>query len=304
MSTLTARPAVSVRPIRLEAPERGEALLVHLTAPTSGQGLPVIVFSHGYGAFGASMETYRPLVDHWVDQGFVVIQPNHLDAQGLAPEDPRSEDLWRIRIHDLIRTLDQLDTALAAVPGLRDRVNRDQIAIAGHSYGATTASALLGARVLDAAGNPSATFKDPRVKAGVLLALTGTGGENLSPFAQQNFSFMNPDFTELTTPTLVIAGSADQSPLTVRGPDWFTDGYHLAPGATDLLALTGAEHSLGGINGYHDTHTTDENPRHVHLIRHASTAYLRSALAGIDDAWNQFRTDHSNDSELSMLSSK
>jgi predicted dienelactone hydrolase len=300
MATLTA-PTISVRPISLAAPDRGTDLLVHLTAPSAGADLPVIVFSHGYGAFGASMDTYRPLVDHWVDQGFVVVQPNHLDAQGLAADDPRNAVLWEIRIRDLRQVVDRLGTVLAAIPGLPERTDLSRLAVAGHSYGATTASALVGARVVGADGTLSASAKDPRVKAAVLLALTGTGGEDLSPFAQENFPFMSPDFSDLTTPSLVVAGGADDSPLSVRGPDWFTDGFRLAPGATDLLTLTGAEHSLGGINGYNDTHTTDEDPDRVALVRRASTAYLRRALGIEQESWAQVRNEAT---ELGRFESK
>jgi hypothetical protein len=35
---------------------------------------------------------------------------------------------------------------------------------------------------------------------------TSTGGADLSPFAAENFSFMSPDFAELNTPTLIVAG--------------------------------------------------------------------------------------------------
>lgn len=286
MATLTAQ-TVSVRPITLPAPDRGADLLVHLTAPSVGTDLPVIVFSHGYGVFGASMDTYRPLVDHWTEQGFVVVQPNHLDAQGLAADDPRNASLWEIRIRDLRQVVDQLATVLAAIPGLAERTDVSRLAVAGHSYGATSVSALVGARVVGADGTPSPSAKDERVKAAVLLALTGTGGDDLSPFAQENFPFMSPDFSDLTTPSLVVAGDADDSPLSVRGPEWFTDGFHLAPGATDLLTLTGAEHSLGGINAYDDTHTTDESPERVALVRRASTAYLRSALGIEPGSWRE-----------------
>ena len=96
---------------------------------------------------------------------------------------------------------------------------------------------------------------------------------------------MSPDFAELKTPSLIVAGDHDDSPLTVRGPDWFTDGYRLSPGATSLLTLSGAEHGLGGIHGYNDTRTTDESPERVALIQHATLAYLRTALGVDDDAW-------------------
>jgi hypothetical protein len=96
---------------------------------------------------------------------------------------------------------------------------------------------------------------------------------------------MSPDFTEMKTPSLIVAGDHDDSPLTVRGPDWFTDGYRLSPGATDLLLLFGAEHGLGGIQGYNDTRTTDESPERVAVIQQATLAYLRTALDLDKDAW-------------------
>ncbi|MFJ9368835.1 hypothetical protein ACIRRA_31035 [Nocardia sp. NPDC101769] len=129
------------------------------------------------------------------------------------------------------------------------------------------------------------------MKAGVLLATTGLGGDTLTPFAAENFSFMNPDFDNLTTPTLVVAGDHDQSHLSTRGPDWFTDVYVYSPGAQSLLTIFGGDHSLGGIHGYNANDTTDESPARVALIREASRAFLRSAL-GIDDMeWKQTQAD-------------
>ncbi|MFG2708202.1 hypothetical protein [Streptomyces sp. NPDC048386] len=96
---------------------------------------------------------------------------------------------------------------------------------------------------------------------------------------------MSPDFTETKTSSLVVAGAHDQSPLTVRGPDWFSDAYRLSPGATELLPQFGAEHGLGGIPGANDTRTTDENPERVALDQHATWAYLRTAVGLDNDAW-------------------
>lgn len=89
----------------------------------------------------------------------------------------------------------------------------------------------------------------------------------------------------MKTPTLVVAGDADTSPLTVRGPDWFTDAYTLSPGATCLVTLFGGEHMLGGISGYLVTETTDENPPRVAAVQQLTWAYLRSALYPGDPAW-------------------
>jgi dienelactone hydrolase len=232
-----------------------------------------------------SMDNYAPLVDFWAARGFVVIQPTHLDSLGLAPDDPRTPLIWRIRTDDLTCILDQLDTIEADVPGLAGRIDHDRIAAAGHSWGAQTANTLAGARVVDADGTPGESMADPRVRAAVLLCLPGIGGADLTPFAAEYFSFMSPDFAEMKTPSLIVAGDHDDSPLTVRGPDWFTDGYRLSSGATDLLTLFGAEHGLGGIQGYNDTRTTDESPERVAVIQQATLAYLRTALGLDNDAW-------------------
>jgi predicted dienelactone hydrolase len=277
-----AVPVISVKPVTLSAPDRGDDLQVRVTAPTTGRDLPVVVFSHG---MTLTMDDYAPLADFWAAHGFVVVQPTHLDSLGLAPDDRRTPLIWRIRTDDLTGVLDRLGTVEAQVPGLAGRVDHDRIAVAGHSWGAQTASTLAGARVVDADGIPGESMADPRVKAAVLMSLPGTGGADLSPMAAQYFPFMNPDFAELKTPALLLAGDQDRSPLTVRGPDWFTDGFRLGPGVTDLVTLFGAEHGLGGIQGSFDTRTTDESPERVALVQQLTLAYLRTALGLDDEAW-------------------
>jgi hypothetical protein len=116
----------------------------------------------------------------------------------------------------LKRILDQLDLIEASVPGLPGRLDRARIAAAGHSWGGQTASMLLGARVLDSDGKPGEDMSDPRVTAGVLLATTGEGGADLTPFAAGHFPFMNPSFADMATPALVIAGD-ETSPNCLAG---------------------------------------------------------------------------------------
>ncbi|TDU80222.1 alpha/beta fold hydrolase [Streptomyces sp. KS 21] len=294
---------VSAKPIVLPVPDRGEDLQVRVSAPASGGDLPVIVFSHG---FGWSMNGYAPLADFWAAHGFVVIQPTHLDSRtlGIPHEDPRTPRIWRIRIEDLTRVLDELDVLEASVPGLGGRIDRSRIAVAGHSWGAQTASALLGARVLDSDGVPGEDMSDPRVKTGVLLALTGLG-DDLTPFAVENLPFMRPSFDTMTPPALIVAGDKDQSMLSTRGPDWFTDPYTYSPGDKSLLTVFGAEHSLGGIPGYEVAETTDESPARVALVQQLTTAFLRSVLHGEDTGWKAAAADLENAPDpLGKLESK
>jgi predicted dienelactone hydrolase len=273
--TGTTSPVVSVKPVVLSAPGRGADLQVRVSAPTTGGDLPVVVFSHGVGW---SMDGYGPLADFWAARGFVVVQPTHLDSRtlDLPADDPRTPLIWRSRVEDLTRVLDQLEFVAASAPGLAGRLDHGRIAVAGHSWGAQTASMLLGARVLDAAGVPGPDLSDPRVTAGVLLALAGRGGADLTAFAAEHFPFMNPSFDDMTTPALVVSGDRDQSMLSVRGPDWFTDPYLLSPAPKSLLTVSGADHALGGIHEYSVPEPTDESPGRLALVQRITWAYLRS----------------------------
>jgi predicted dienelactone hydrolase len=279
----TEVPVISVRPVVLpSAPKRGVDLEVRVSAPVTGTHLPLVVFSHG---FGWSLDGYGPLAEFWAAHGFVVVQPTHLDSTSLRlpPEDPRTPDIWIHRIADLVAVLDHLDAVEAAIPGLAGRLDRQRVAVAGHSWGATTASALAGARVV----GDARSWADARVKAAVLLAVAGSGGDDLTPFAAEHFRFMNPDFAELRTPALLVAGDEDRSALSTRGPDWWTDAYALSPGPKSLLTLRGAEHHLGGIHTYLAGSEVQPpfSTELVSLLQHATTAFLRDALGVDSSGW-------------------
>ncbi|WP_370666300.1 alpha/beta hydrolase family protein [Streptomyces sp. IBSBF 2507] len=303
-ATATA-PVVSVKPVVLPAPERAEDLRVRVSAPVSGHGLPVVLLAHG---FGSSLDGYGPLADHWAAHGFVVVQPTHLDSRtvGLAEDDPRRPGLWRSRVEDMRRILDDLDVVEAAVPGLAGRLDRSRVAAAGHSFGGQTAGILLGLRVRDPATGEAEDLSDPRVRAGVLLATAGAGGDALTPFAAEHLPWLrHPDFTRMTAPALVVAGDKDDLPLTVRGADWTADPYVLSPGEKSLLTLFGAEHFLGGISGYEAAETTDENPAHVALVQRVTLAYLRHTLGVDSSGWATVRGDLAGDAHpLGRLESK
>ncbi|WP_127754826.1 alpha/beta fold hydrolase [Devosia sp. 1566] len=285
-------PVASVRALRLQSPGRGEDLQLRVSAPVVGSDLPVILFSHG---FGSSMDAYGPLAHYWAAHGFVVIQPTYLDSRrlGLALDDERRHSIWRIRVQDAKRILDHLDQIERGLPGLAGRVNRDNVAAAGHSFGGQTTSMLLGARML-AGGLDEAMF-DPRIKAGVLLASAGKGGDDLSEIGRAITPYLHTSFDHMITPTLVVAGDADHSPLTTRGPDWFYEPYQLAPGSKTLLNVFGGEHMLGGISGYAVTETTDECPERVAFIQKVTLAYLRQQLLGDEEAWSSVRAALSYD---------
>ena len=267
---------VAIKPVSVPAAGREPGLQVKVTAPVSGQDLPVIVFSHGNAW---SMDAYEPLVDRWAAAGFVVVQPTHLDSRRHAVgfDDPAFRSIWRIRIADLHAVLDGLDGLLARAGGLDARSDLDRVAAVGHSWGAQSVGTLLGARVLDAHGDPGEDLTHTAVRAGALIAATGTG-DSLTPFALEHLPFMRPDYSTMSTRALVVAGGKDHSALSTRGPDWFTDAYHLSPGPKSLLTVTEGEHTLGGIAGERVAETTDDDPARAALVADAVSAYLLDAL--------------------------
>jgi len=278
---------VAVKPITVPTTGRGIDLQVKVTAPASGENLPVIVFSHGNAW---SMDGYEPLVDRWAAAGVVVVQPTHLDSRrnGIGFDDPRFGTIWRVRIADLHAVLDNLDDLLAQAGGLDARIDRSRIAAVGHSWGAQTVGTLLGARVFDAEGQPGEDFSHPTVKTGALIAATGTG-DTLTPFALEHLSFMKPDYSTMIGRALVIAGGKDQSAMSTRGPDWFTDAYHLSPTPKSLLTIADGEHTLGGIAGEKVTETTDEDTARVAFVADAVSSYLLDAFDLDGARWGSLR---------------
>jgi pimeloyl-ACP methyl ester carboxylesterase len=291
----TPVPIASISPLGLSVSSRPVLLALRATFPvTISRPLPVILLSHGHGLSNwlSSLKGYAPLYEHLASQGFVVLQPTHLSSKSLGLSSQPGQELhWTSRPRDMSNILDQLDAIEAAVPQLQGKLDRANVGVIGHSLGGLTASQLLGCTNKDPR-DPEGKVLDltePRIRAGVILAGTGKGGEDLSEMGRTALvPFYGPDFSTMRTPTLVVYGDEDVGPhLTVRDATWHADPYMLAPGSKDLLTVKGGKHGLGGISGWDVAETLDESPQMLTMVLRMISAYFRSQLLERDQSWNE-----------------
>lgn len=157
------------------APEQVErfgpySLAVATGAPAAGEGLPLVVISHGNNG---SPWTYRGMAAHLARAGFVVALPEH-------PGNSRSDGSLAgtaANLENRPRHVRLVLDALFADEHLGPRLSRSGAGVIGHSIGAYTALAVAGGRpsafpheVPDGQARAVPVARDPRVRALVLLA--------------------------------------------------------------------------------------------------------------------------------------
>lgn len=284
-------PIIAFSPVVLPVPGRHVDLEMKVTAPATGNNLPVIVLSHGHGAshFLSSYKGYAPLVDLFAAEGFVVIQPTHQNSKALAldPSLPEAPLFWSSRASDMKFILDNLDKIISTVPGLSGRVDKEKVAAVGHSMGGHTVAMLAGMQVTDPATGKIVDATEPRYKALVLIGVTG-GPEGLNgPFRERYPVLLGGSYQTMRLPALVVNGDKDKNLMFSDVDNWRADAYYQSPGPKDLLTVYEAEHIFGGISGYDVLETSDENPERVAFVGQSILAYIRSTLNPKDLSWEQ-----------------
>jgi len=289
--TQSQTPIISFSPVVLPVPGRHADLEIKVSAPASGNNLPVILLSHGHGAsnFLSSYRGYGPIVDFFAAEGFVVIQPTHQNSKalGLSASLPEAPLFWSSRPADMKFILDHLDEIISKVPGLTGRIDKAKVAAIGHSLGGHTVAMLAGMEVTDPSTGQIVNVTEPRIKAPVMIGLPG-GPEGLSAIASHRFPILAAsNFRSMALPALIVNGDKDKNPMFSDLDNWRADAYYQSPGPKDLLTVFGAEHIFGGISGYDALETSDEDPERVAFVCETILAYIRSTFDPKDQSWEE-----------------
>ena len=178
-----------------------------------GTPFPLIVFAHGLDSEGF---IYDPLLEQWVEQGYVVVAPTFPLSNIAAPGGDTARDLAN-QPGDMSYVLTQVLT-MSQEPGnlLSGMVDPGRIAGVGHSLGAMTVLAW----------TENTCCRDTRVDAAVIIDGTET------KFGTGKF------FKGRTTPILVLHGTADKTIPYSAGKKIYED----AKPPKFLVSLIGAPH--------------------------------------------------------------
>ena len=225
----------------------GRTLRTTIWAPEGDGPFPIVLFSHGLGALP---ESFRPLFEDWVHDGFVVIGPTYPHTNGRNATNPR--DLVNqpadasFVLDSVIELMSERDHKLSG------RLDPERISAVGHSMGGMTTVALA-----------STCCADGRIDAGVIYAGDAT-------------AFRDDGFVRDAPPLLFIHGDADAVVSYESGREAYRD----ATGPKAFITLAGADHTGPFF---------DDTGTHGSVVSAATLAFLRWTLRNDAGALEELR---------------
>ena len=260
----------------LAVPVENREMSLRIVYPDQSGPYPIIVLSHG--TFSSS-DKYNLVVEFWAERGYVVILPNHLDANyGIIPS--KTEDMIRIihtRISDMSFILDNLDASEGQNPGLKGKLNRHQIIAAGHSIGTQVVLVNTGQRIRNPTNNYVTESSEDRFMAAVMLSDPGKMA-------------MMPDDTWKggSAPTFLSTGSEDYGLMGDgrREAEYQNEILTLPDESTGdkyLLLIERGDHYFGGLI-HRDV---DKAPDYdgLAIFNAASLAFMDAHTRDAEPAW-------------------
>lgn len=222
------------------------AVNLAVSYPSGESEYPLIVFSHGHAL---DNQSYANLTDYWVERGYFVVAPLHLDSGGdLAVVSGITEKYGRdwiaaSRILEMKAAIDQIANIVSSLDDFQGTVLTDQVIAAGHSYGALSSQQLSGAKVElsdDSIYPLPASLVDERIVAVVAVSPPGLMKNHLT----------EATWLDYKTPQLVVTGPNDFFPfIWPNYEDHFVSYLTAQPGSNYLLVLDEMDHYLGNLIG-------------------------------------------------------
>ncbi len=249
--------------------------------PFPGGGpYPLLVFSHGYGGSGLGAAYFTEAL---AARGWIVAAPDHRDrdsavrirtgqrrdfdrkgflrrAGEIARSGPDDRDAYLYRLDEMRLVLDRMTES----PAFGKLIDRERIAVGGHSLGGFTALGLCGT---------IPQRRDGRIKA-VLLFSTGAGG----------YLYRESELAAVKMPAMVFLGASERTQR--RGTRTMADLadtiYRSLSPPKYLLEIRGAGH-FSFNNRFADTLSArllSGSERQFEVIRRYSIAFLEIYVAG------------------------
>ncbi|MBI5250506.1 MAG: protein kinase [Desulfomonile tiedjei] len=257
--------------------QRNREVPVRVYFPAGEHGaLPAIIFSH---AVGGSRDSAEYLGKYWAAHGYVSahIQHRGSDAQGKKEGFPLGaavrETVQRLshiveRTRDAHFAVDQLERVNRDDKTLRGSIDLGRIGMAGHSLGAFTTLAVVGATITFPQGREE-SFVDHRIKAALLVN---------SIASPRQKPILNRMLSGVKIPCMHITGSPERGPGVGVTPDDRRLMFDNIRGSDQYLIVFGvADHDV--LPHQPSTGEQEANASAIHdLICISSTAFWDAYL--------------------------
>ena len=266
-------------------PERGRSIPLTVHYPEdSSKPSPVMILSHG---LAGNATTYRYLGKHLASHGYTVLQPTHVGSDTKAVLKKTiffafdQEELVD-RSEDVKFCLDLLESD-ALPEQIKENVDLENVALAGHSFGALTAQALAGLKVQDESGN-SLIEKDERIDAFVAMSPYGDS------LPSSLLGFDLDTYENIDQPILLMHGEDDDLFTLGKGSKVHSLPFQEAASADKYQVIVGGAGHLSFAQpvGILDPETTDITKSttlaflDAHLLNQpAARAYLSDELSEV-----------------------